>query len=787
MSRDDTRRGRGFGARLVGFLHRSRSRSRSKKRRSQSLEPAPVSEMPVLSAPATASLGRRNVFLGLVHHPPPSPNAPGTKPTTRSPSRPLSGATTVTDSTARPYPYPQPRSPPAVPPKNTAPVPEEHHVHLHTEVLAPDPSSAPQKTKKASIFSVAISHPRRPSGDSGKSRPPSRAHTATPPTPSEKPHKGLWSSFRSGSRSGSQSSVGAQSSRSNVGEPSRSTPPPMPVPRFRQDTILGSPTDDNVQILNSPPPPYRREEFIAEVDEGMADVLDGRCSPLCGLPSPRLPPAAGPSVKGKERERARGARDRSGEGIHEKEKEKELKRLERTMSRTRRVGSPFQRDVERERRTPLTPLPPPAPMPIEKIASGSGSGGGASGLSRRSSTKESFMRSKRTKHGSFDFERPVSTNTGPAPNMRTALHGLGIGPSSDHHGHLHALAPPSQPQPLEKSFSAREPANTRAHAPSRAATHTAPKQSSSLPSASGRPASRPRLDVYAPPMRRGPTSTSRDTASPNPHPHAHAHPHPHPHPHAHTPSRAANTSGGTGGALTTTPSSSHSGHSSSLGRSAGGRAARTLHGAFRFEPAVPPIPGSPAGDARERDKRLAAQFTPSTTPVPFAARSDNVSGDGSGEKGWHERRGRAKGRSLDLGLSLAWAPQKVSEDAVREYNRPSSRASGSVARPTPRWKSERVRAVGEQGQLQARAAGMGAGMGASDVARAFREALGDAAYAIFKTYVHRYDAGAIPLDGPYGFLSHARRLLDNAATLDERRKQDLLERLRWIVRENQLE
>ena len=97
---------------------------------------------------------------------------------------------------------------------------------------------------------------------------------------------------------------------------------------------------------------------------------------------------------------------------------------------------------------------------------------------------------------------------------------------------------------------------------------------------------------------------------------------------------------------------------------------------------------------------------------------------------------------------------------------------------------------------------------ASDVAEAFKEALGDSAYAIFKncqcaiclrsrpifsemlmssnpTDVHRFDANAIPLDGPYGLISHATRLLDNASTLDERRKRELMERFVRFAHENQ--
>ena len=93
---------------------------------------------------------------------------------------------------------------------------------------------------------------------------------------------------------------------------------------------------------------------------------------------------------------------------------------------------------------------------------------------------------------------------------------------------------------------------------------------------------------------------------------------------------------------------------------------------------------------------------------------------------------------------------------------------------------------------------------ASDVAEAFKEALGDSAYAIFKncqcarswpifpemlmssnpTDVHRFDANAIPLDGPYGLLVHVERLLDNAPGVDYRRKRILLERFARVVRDS---
>lgn len=74
---------------------------------------------------------------------------------------------------------------------------------------------------------------------------------------------------------------------------------------------------------------------------------------------------------------------------------------------------------------------------------------------------------------------------------------------------------------------------------------------------------------------------------------------------------------------------------------------------------------------------------------------------------------------------------------------------------------------------------------ASDVAQAFKETLGDSAYGIFKNYVHRFDANAIPLDGPYGLLVHVERLLDNAPGMDQRRKRVLLERFLRVVQDSE--
>ena len=53
--------------------------------------------------------------------------------------------------------------------------------------------------------------------------------------------------------------------------------------------------------------------------------------------------------------------------------------------------------------------------------------------------------------------------------------------------------------------------------------------------------------------------------------------------------------------------------------------------------------------------------------------------------------------------------------------------------------------------------------------------------------VHRFDAEAIPLDGPYGLLVHVERLLDDAPGLEYRRKRVLLERFRRVVQDSEMQ
>lgn len=643
------------------------------------------------------SLGRHNPFNALdeVTNTSTSTTASGAKPLTRSPSRPLSGTTTATDTTAKP-PFRKPSTKPHMP--------HEHHVHLQTDVLGSHPSDPTRKSKKTNFFSVAITHPRKTSDQSQESR-HAKGHDDVS-SPRTQTNRGLWS----GLRSASGSSVGAQSSRSNVGESaSRETPPPVPPKpgsSSRQPPVAPPSRSGTKDSLSVPPPPYNMNDY----EHAMADELevDGRCSPLCGLPSPRLTPV-GASEKGKERERAKSSEDET----RRKRESARRRREEKEITSPRRVGSPAIREKDRESRMGAAPL--------EKVGSGSGSGASKKSLQRDSAP--AAIKAKRTKHGSFDFERPMSVTGG--MNMRVALRHIGER---------------LDPLPIERSHSAKE----RPPAPPPKTS----QQSSSLPISAGRHAKRPSVDVNASTLARHPTESSQGV---------------------HSAGRAYFNSPDFD---PVSPHSSHSGHSSSWGRNAGARLQRTLHGPFRFEPAVPPIPGSPASDLRSSGGSGGAP----EKAAPSKLRPDRIA---------------SKGRSLDLGLHLSWAPQKVREEAILPYGS-DGRKSATTTRARARWRGGMV---DEQGRLCGRAA--------SDVAQDFKEALGDTAYETFKTCkcsvirlvartneafcvdVYRFDAHAIPLEGPSGLLCAASRLLDNAATLDERSKRTLLDRFVRFVQENQ--
>ncbi|KAI0677366.1 hypothetical protein C8Q78DRAFT_962437 [Trametes maxima] len=448
-----------------------------------------------------------------------------------------------------------------------------------------------------------------------------------------------------------------------------------------------------------------------------------------------------------ERERDRALDGREKEKARERRRETERRDKEREhITHPRRVGSPTPRDRPRESTSAVAV----AAVPLEKTSSNRSAGSKQSGSKEhhghpRSGADGLAARTKRIKHGSFDFERPVSSGVGGGSggmSARTALRTMGVGGPTPHG--------------LQRSVSARgvprrgtEDSLDPAFAPG-----SLPSTRPILDKGKGRPTADVR---FADPPSRRATDNSQSSST---------------HQHGHS-SSSSHHRGGLSipnhhhDAVPSSPLSSHSGSSSqhgrdgSWGKSAGKRnMVRGSHGPFKFEPAVPPIPGSPAENERRAASRQAqrAESPLFDTPVTRSKQA----------------RASGKGRSLDLGLGLSWAPTRVREEAVLKVGprRMGSSATTSAARSQSRW-----RGADEEGRL-----GVGA---ASDVAEAFKEALGDSAYGIFKTYVHRFDANAIPLDGPYGLLVHVERLLDGAPGVDQRRKRVLLERFLRVVQDSE--
>jgi len=73
---------------------------------------------------------------------------------------------------------------------------------------------------------------------------------------------------------------------------------------------------------------------------------------------------------------------------------------------------------------------------------------------------------------------------------------------------------------------------------------------------------------------------------------------------------------------------------------------------------------------------------------------------------------------------------------------------------------------------------------ATAVIAALRDALNDAGFSRLQTYVTRFDAQIIPLEGPSGLIVRVQRLLESSAPMvDERRKRQLLDTFIRVVSE----
>ncbi|CCM01713.1 uncharacterized protein FIBRA_03778 [Fibroporia radiculosa] len=717
----DERHGRGLGRKIVEFL--SRSRSRSKKRRSRSLDAA-VGHVPMPSDSASVAMYARRSSL--------EADVQDIQATSRSysrsarvPSRPLSSSAAASNSTARPLPRKPHKLRPSSPPRPAAPA---CPLDIRTEVviLEQPVADSSKKGRKMNIFGLSITSPRKASFGESK-KPKSR-----PPTPGSQPsekdgERGLWGGrFRSNSgptvhksQDGSKHVIKGdilwENSRPKLPNVATSHSRPLPVHVMKDHNTHGE---------------YANFETDPDAE---ISALGGRCSPLCGLGPSHI--SATSLAKGKERGYIRGTRNKSedrGNALNTKAKERQTNQ-ERSAN-SRRVGSPIIREQGRDSRTLI------AASPMEKVASGSGANHHSHG---RNATPHSGMptplipQGKRTKHGSFDFERPVSAGASGQTSFKPIrnLNGVEVGTSTGESG-------------LQRSYSARGSANRRVHV-LEGSEDSESRRVASVP-ITIQERTKPVLDANPDKVSLARRTTGSSSATSN-------HPRTQPTLHLRAPLTKLPNGSETdpGSPISSTHSGNSSGLTSSWGRSAGKRMGRPAHPAFKFEPAVPPIPGSPASDERKRS--IASGGSSSPSPL-------------SGSK---QARLAGKGRSLELGIGLSWAPSKMREGAMLRTVGGAKASATSSSRTRSRWR----------GPLADEDSKLGV---ASDVAEAFREVLGDAAYATFKTYVHRYDAHAIPLDGPHGLIHHVQRLLDSAPGLesDSRRKRALLDTFIHVVREN---
>lgn len=264
-----------------------------------------------------------------------------------------------------------------------------------------------------------------------------------------------------------------------------------------------------------------------------------------------------------------------------------------------------------------------------------------------------------------------------------------------------------------------------------------------------------------------------------------------------TPPAETDHAGGSTSTVGTGHSTGGTGHSSSWGKAAGKRAAMSVktgsgsglpkmtnlthHPAFDFEPPVPSssswstsslgmpnnIPPS-SGEKRSTGKwqqkpRLSEERRPSPAPSPASI----------------GHRSALKGRSLDLGLGLAWAPSTVREEALlpllnigRSFSHSSSASeSHNTGKSTA---SSNGAKAGNEGMSQL----------GKEVAAVFKSTLDRDGFANFKRYVHQFDAHEIPFDGPTGIISRIEQLLGESSTLQQHEKRELMDQLVRIILRN---
>lgn len=594
------------------------------------------------------------------------------KARSRIASRPISSTTTATNTTIKPR-----KNKPSegkVPPPAT--------ISLHTEImpLQRTPSNSSQKGKKKHIFGFTLPSPRKASFSSEKSK--SRPTTPAQGSGNTGKERGFW---------GGRSAPGSQRSQ----ESEHKYPTLHDDPNAMRLLTEGKLADSSRSRAAQRPAPIHllNGEYQDEREIELND-LGGRCSPLCGLGPNKAAVVASEKGKGREIEKVEVSRERVRTQQYSRtEKSRETRSPTAEMiTRPKRVGSAIHR--ERDSRMKVAP----SPLPVQKVASGSGSSTRQGALSPTTTTA-TIARMKRIKHGSFDFERPISAGVVGEGNANIRL--ASRRDSSDRE----SISRNGASHSLDISHCTSSRSGSTAEQVARSMSPVSP-----IMPASGRDKGkqRPVLDVAT-----GTTTLSRRTTGSSTATSTRQRVLVAPYSRANNNSNNNNNSETDPASPTSSHSASSSAPNSSWGRSGGKRIARGAHGPFKFEPAVPPIPGSPATDRR---RGIFDAQIPSSRPSPSRV---NTSSPLAGPA---HSRPAGRGRSLDLGLGLSWAPNKVREEAVLQ--RPSMSTNGNGrARPRARWKD----GVDEEGRLGGTVVGA-----ASDVATAFREALGDAAYSTFK-------------------------------------------------------
>lgn len=561
------------------------------------------------------------------------------RPATRSPSRPLSPSMKHTRQ-------------PKVLAVHSSGAQTAGPVDIRTEVviLEQTSSSSSRKGKKFNLFGLTLSSPRMSSfGDANKTK----SHPLTPGLhPSSK--KGRGAASRPSSSGVSRTSEESKHHVKGDIVPNHNKSGSSPMESLPTRCVTASPRHNGGY-----------EEVHDDVD---SEALRERCSPLCGWG-----PSSSARGKGKEKERPE-----DWERFEEKEAKHPVIRTESErgkgrITNPRAVLSPTQ-ELEKGHRHL-------GGVSMERTASGSGTSRVSRGRDGAASvlpnSVQANIKAKRIKHGSFDFERPVSTfptRTSPSANV-------GGKPIASPHA-LHWTSS-SRNQPRRVTLD-----------------ESRPDRQTRLPSSLPKARAKPAVDIDTHNLALGrratgsSTATSRGQTSAIP----------------RGPGSKGQHSSETepGSPISSTHSGTSSALNSSWGKKAGKRIARAAHPAFKFEPAVPTIPGSPAG-SDERKRSIASSGTSiPATPSPLSK--------------LRQARNAGKGRSLDLNLGLSWAPTKVREDVL------SRTVGGRITPDMAERAGARWRATPADGGGR-----LGAGTSGAEVAGAFREVLGDAAYSTFKT------------------------------------------------------